>query len=274
MNGARYDELTWTEIREALALQPVVLLPVGAVEDHGPHLPLNTDNIIVEAICLEAARRLPGEALVMPLVAFGLDEHHMDFPGTISIRVQTLIDYVAEAATSAARHGFSHVLIVNGHGSNAPVTDLAARRVVLETGIICGAMSPNAAVDPALAEPVLSEMRRSEPGGIAHAGEYETAMMLYLRPDLVQMDQAVREVGQLRLEHFHWDHPGPSILSWQDWWSRMSESGVCGDATVATAEFGQALFETTVDNFCRFLREYRTIPIRPRRGAHPASQKA
>ena len=85
MNRARYDELTWIEMREALALQPVVLLPVGAVEDHGPHLPLNTDNIIVEAICLEAARRLPGEALVMPPVAYGLDEHHMDFPGTISI---------------------------------------------------------------------------------------------------------------------------------------------------------------------------------------------
>jgi creatinine amidohydrolase/Fe(II)-dependent formamide hydrolase-like protein len=88
------------------------------------------------------------------------------------------------------------------------------------------------------------------------------------------MDKAVHEIGQLKLEYFNWDHPQPSVLSWQDWWSRMSESGVCGDATVATAEFGQALFETTVDNFCRFLREYRTIPIRPRRDAHPASPKA
>ncbi len=270
----RYDELTWPEMREAIARQPVILLPFGTVEDHGPHLPLNTDNVIVEAICLEAARRAPEEMLVMPLVAYGLDEHHIDFPGTVSVDMQTLIAYVADVAMSPARHGFTHILIVNGHGSNASIADLAARRVVLETGAICGAVSPNAAIDPTLAEPTFSRMRRSGPGGVAHAGEYETAMMLYLRPDLVQMDRAVREIGQVKLTYFNWDHPEPSALAWQDWWSRMSESGVCGDPTVATAEFGRALFETTVENFIRFVREFRTIPLRPRRDHHPSSRSA
>ncbi len=261
----RYEELTWPEMRQAIVRQPVVLLPFGSVEDHGPHLPLNTDNVIVEAICLEAARRAPEDMLAMPLVAYGLDEHHMDFPGTVSVDVSTLIAYVADVAISAARHGSTHVLIVNGHGSNAPIADLAARRAVLQTGIICGAVSPNAAIDPTLTEPALSHMRRSAPGGIAHAGEYEMAMMLHLRPDLVQMDQAVREIGQLTLEYFNWDHPRPSALTWQDRWSCMSASGVCGDPTVATAEFGRALFEATVENFIRFVREFRTIPMRPRR---------
>jgi creatinine amidohydrolase len=261
----RYDELTWPEMRDAIARQPAVLLPFGTVEDHGPHLPINTDNVIVEAICLEAARRAPGEMLVMPTVAYGLDEHHIDFPGTVSVEISTLIEYVTDVANSAARHGFTHILVVNGHGSNAPIADLAARQVVLQSGAICGAMSPNAAIDPTLSEPTFSQMRRSEPGGVAHAGEYETAMMLYLRPDLVQMDKAVREMGQIKLEHFNWDHPEPSILSWQDWWSRMSGSGVCGDPTVATAEFGKALFETTVENMIKFVREFRTIPTRPRR---------
>ncbi len=268
MNKVRYDELTWIEMREAINRQPVVLLPFGTVEDHGPHLPLNTDNVIVEAICLDAARRASGEMLVMPTLAYGLDEHHMDFPGTVTVDIQTLLAFVTDVAMSPARHGFSHVLIINGHGSNASIAELAARRVVLQTGIICGAMSPNAAIDPTLAEPILSEMRRSGPGGIAHAGEYETAMMLHLRPDLVQMDRAVREIGQLKLEHFNWDHPEPSVLSWQDWWSRMSESGVCGDPTVATAEFGRALFETTVQNLVRLVREFRTLPLRPRRDMH------
>jgi creatinine amidohydrolase len=264
----RYDELTWPEMREAIARQPVVLLPFGAVEDHGPHLPLNTDNVIVETICLEAAHRAPGEMLVMPLVPYGLDEHHMDFPGTVSVDMRTLLDCIAAVAGSAANHGFTHILVVNGHGSNAPVADLAARRVVLETGVVCGAMSPNAAIDPTLAEPTLSQMRRSEPGGMAHAGEYETAMMLHLRPDLVQMEKAIREMGQLQFDYFNWDLPEPSILSWQDWWSRMSESGVCGDPTVATAEFGRALFETTVENLIHFMRGFRTIPLRPRRDVH------
>lgn len=268
MNKVRYDELTWIEMREAINSQPVVLLPFGTVEDHGPHLPLNTDNVIVEAICLDAARRASGEILVMPTLAYGLDEHHMDFPGTVAVDLQTLLAFAADVAMSPARHGFSHVLIVNGHGSNASVAELAARRVVLQTGIVCGAMSPNAAIDPTLAEPTLSGMRRSGPGGIAHAGEYETSMMLHLRPDLVQIDKAVREIGQLKLEYFNWDHSEPSVLSWQDWWSRMSDSGVCGDPTVATAEFGCALFETTVQNFVRFVREFRTLPLRPRRDMH------
>jgi creatinine amidohydrolase len=267
----RYDELTWPEMREAIARQPVVLLPFGTVEDHGPHLPLSTDNVIVEAVCLGVARRAAGEVLVMPLVSYGLDEHHMDFPGTVTVGTETLLHYLTDVAASPARHGFTHVLIVNGHGSNAPVADLAARQVVLRTGIVCGAMSPNAAIDPTLAEPALSDLRRSAPGGVAHAGEYETAMMLHLRPDLVHMERAVHEMGQLKLEYFNWDHAEPSVLSWQDWWSRMSESGVCGDPTVATAEFGRALFETTVGNFVHFVREFRTIPLRPRRDLHWSS---
>jgi creatinine amidohydrolase len=268
MTRFRYEELTWPEMREVIARQPVVLLPFGAIEDHGPHLPLNTDNVIVEAICLEAARRAPEEILVMPLVAYGLDEHHIDFPGTVSVEIETLIGYVADAAASPARHGFDHLLIVNGHGSNAPIADLAARRVVLRTGIVCGAVSANAAIDPTLAEPTFSQMRRSAPGGVAHAGEYETAMMLHLRPELVQMGRAVRELGQVKQTFFNWDHPAPSALSWQDWWSRMSDSGVCGDPTVATPEFGQALFETTVENLVRLVREFRTLPRRPRQDKH------
>jgi len=268
MTKYRYDELSWPEMREAIKHQPVVLIPFGAVEDHGLHLPLNTDNIIVEAICLESARRSEGEILVMPTVSYGLDEHHMDFPGTISIEMRTLMGYLSDVAISVARHGFTHILIVNGHGSNVSIADLAARRVVLETGMVCGAISPNAAIDPTLAEPTFSQMRQSQPGGVAHAGEYETAMMLHLRPDLVQMEKAVKEIGQARIDYFNWDLPEPSALSWQDWWSRMSESGVAGDATVATAEFGKALLETTVDNFLRAVRAFRTLPLRPRRDLH------
>lgn len=259
-----YAQLTWPEIKKKIQQQAVVLLPFGTVEDHGPHLPLNTDNIIVDEICVEAARRMKGEALVMPLISYGFDDHHMDFPGTVTVNMQTLVDYVADVACSVAQHGFLHILIVNGHGSNAPIADLAARRVVLKTGAICGAMSPNAAIDPTLAEPTLSEMRRSAPGGIGHAGEYETAMMLHLRPELVQMDKAVKETGQVNIAYFNWDHPEPSILAWQDWWSRMSKSGVCGDPTVSTEKFGKALFETTVLNFVTFIEQFRTIPVRPR----------
>jgi creatinine amidohydrolase len=270
----RYDELTWPEVAEALARQPVIILPFGTVEDHGRHLAINTDNVILESIVHAAARRAPQDMLVLPTVPYGLDEHHMDFPGTISININTLIDFVSDVAISVARHGFTHILVVNGHGSNAPIADIVARKTVIATGAICASMSPNAAVDPALVADVIAAERRSAPGGIAHACEYETSMMLYLRPDLVEMSQAQADFGQLSLKYFNWDEGRPSPLAWQDWWSRFSKDGVAGDPTVATAEFGARLFEVTVERFIELVREFRTIRVRPRVDHHPSPRPA
>jgi creatinine amidohydrolase len=266
----RYDRLTWPEMKVALARtpQPVVAVPVGAVEDHGPHLPLSTDNDILEGVLAECGRRAAGDLLVLPAVPFGLDEHHMDFPGTIAIDMETLLAYLAQATISVARHGFTHVLIVNGHGSNQSVCDLAARKCVLATGIICGNTTVNAAVDPSLVADVLDAERRGGPGSVGHACEYETAMMLHLHSDRVQMDKAARDIGQLKLKYFNWDYPEPSAFAWQDWWSRFTQNGVCGDASAATPEFGQRMFDVTAERFVALVREFQRIPIRPRVDHH------
>lgn len=266
----RYDHLTWPEMKAAIARrpQPVVAIPIGAVEDHGPHLSLSTDNDILEGVLAECGRRAAGDLLVLPVIPFGLDEHHMDFPGTIAIDTQTTLAYLAQTAISLARHGFSHLLIVNGHGSNASICDLAARECVLKTGMICAATTVNAAVNPALVTDVLDAERRGGPGSVGHACEYETAMMLHLHPERVEMAKAARDVGQLKLKYFNWDHPEPSAYTWQDWWSRFSKEGICGDAAAATPEFGARLFELTVTRFLELVREFRTIPLRPRVDHH------
>jgi creatinine amidohydrolase len=93
-------------------------------------------------------------------------------------------------------------------------------------------------------------------------------MMLHLHPERVDMAKAERDIGQLKLKYFNWDHPEPSAYSWQDWWSRFSRVGVCGDAAAATASAGQRLFDITVDRFVELLREFRTIPIRERVDHH------
>jgi len=266
----RYDRLTWPEMKAAIARQPqpVVAIPIGAVEDHGPHLPLSTDNDILESVLAECGHQAEGDLLVLPTIPFGLDEHHMDFPGAIAIEIETCIAYLSQVAISVARHGFSHILIVNGHGSNASICDLAARKCGLATGIICASTTINAAVDPALVRDVLDANRRGGPGSVAHACEYETAMMLHAFPEYVQMDKAKRDMGQLKLKYFNWDHPEPSAYSWQDWWSRFSAEGICGDAAAATPEFGKLMFETTVTRFVELVREFRTIPIRERVDHH------
>ena len=193
----RYDDLTWPEIKEAVARDTVVLIPVGAIEDHGPHLPLNTDNVIIEAVCFETARRSGGSVLSLPVLPIGLDEHHMDFPGTITADIDLLLNYAAQCAISVARHGFVHIMLVVGHGSNASLCELAARKAVLATGAIVGSMAGNGAVSDVLVADVLAKHRKSAPRGIGHACEYEMAMMLHLRPDVLQMDKAATELGQL-----------------------------------------------------------------------------
>lgn len=269
----RYDHLTWPEMNAAIARvpQPVVLAPIGAVEDHGPHMSLSTDNDILEGILAECGRRSDGDLLLLPVIPFGLDEHHMDFPGTIAIDIQTTLAYLTQTVISVARHGFTHILIVNGHGSNAAICDLAARECVLKTGVICGATTVNAAVNPALVADVLDAERKGGWGSVGHACEYETAMMLHLHPERVEMDKAYRDVGQRKLKYFNWDYPEPSAIAWQDWWSRFSKEGICGDAAAATREFGERMFELTVERFLEMVREFRTIPIRPRVDHHQVS---
>jgi creatinine amidohydrolase len=266
----RYDHLTWPEIKQAIGRtpQPVVAIPIGAVEDHGAHMSISTDNDILQGVLAECGRRAEGDLLVLPTIPFGLDEHHMDFPGVIAIDIETTLAYLAQTAISVARHGFTHILIVNGHGSNASICDLAARKCVLATGAICAATTVNAAVDPALIADALEQERRGGPGSVGHACEYETAMMLHLHPERVDMSLAERDIGQLKLKYFNWDHPERSAYSWQDWWSRFSRVGVCGDAAAATPEAGARLFEVTVERFVELLREFRTIPIRERVDHH------
>jgi creatinine amidohydrolase len=266
----RYDHLTWPEMRAAIARrpQPVVAVPIGAVEDHGPHMSISTDNDILEGILGACGEAAAGDLLVLPTIPFGLDEHHMDFPGTIAVDMQTTLAYLAQVAISVARHGFSHILIVNGHGSNSSICDLAARECVLKTGVICAATTVNAAVNPALVADVLDTERKGGWGSVGHACEYETAMMLHLQPERVDMGQAERDIGQLKLRYFNWDHPEPSAYSWQDWWSRFSKAGVCGDAAAATPALGARLFDVTVTRFVELVREFRTIEIRPRVDHH------
>lgn len=264
----RYDDLTWMEVNAAAAAGKAILIPIGSIEDHGPHLPLNTDNIIVEAVCFEAARRAPDDLLSLPVLPVGFEDHHMDFPGSLTSSMETLLTFFADAAISVARHGFTHIMLVNGHGSNSSLVELAARKAVLETGMVVGAMAGNAAVDDVLIRDLVAQHRKSAHGGIGHACEFETSLMLFLRPDLVKMDLAVREMGVPVLKYFNWDHPTPAAYAWMDWWSRFSSTGVAGDPTVATREFGELMFEATVSRLVELMREFKQLSIRPRRDRH------
>src|SRR2546427_108494 len=137
----RYNRLTWPEMNEAIAAQKLVILPTGSTEQHGQHLPLDVDQFLCESVCLEIGRRAADRVLVLPPISYGLNLHHIDFPGTIHIEPETFIAFCLNITKSVAYHGFEKILLVNGHGSNRPLGDLVARKTVLATRSLCFATS-------------------------------------------------------------------------------------------------------------------------------------
>ncbi len=256
----RYNRLTWEEMNEAIALQKVVILPTGSTEQHGPHLPLDVDLFLAESVCLEAGRRAADRILVLPPVGFGLNLHHIDFPGTIHIEPEVFVAFCTNITKSVAYHGFSKILIVNGHGSNTPLNDLVARKTVLGTASLCAAVNYFALAMDAF-EPV------RETSIIAHADEFETSLYLHLAPERVRLDRAVAG-DDVRGSYVSSDSTSDFPVRFNDYWGRWTTTGVHGDPRRATAEKGRVLFEAAVSGLVALVDEWRAWPLTERGDQH------
>ena len=261
----RFEEFTWPEIREAVAGNRVAVLPVGTIEQHGPHLPLATDVLTASEMSRLAVESIPDEAILMPPVCYSFNEHHMDFPGTIAVQGETIIRYVTDIGTSLARHGFRKVLLFNGHGSNVPFLDIAARNISNQTEAICAMASWWSLIPREL----FAELRESDyPGGMAHGCELETSVLLHLRPDLVQIEKARRDINFAPSDFFYWDLQSPSPIIFQEWFSRYSKTGTVGDPTKATKKKGEKFVSAVVGRLIALIKEFRAREIRPRTDHH------
>lgn len=264
-NKYRYEEFTWPEIREAVAQNRVVVLPVGTVEQHGPHLPLVTDVVTASEMSRMAVEKIANEAVLMPPVYYSFNQHHMDFPGTIAVAGDTIINYVTDIGLSLAHHGFRKILLVNGHGSNVPFLDIAARNITNRSEAICVMASWWSLIPKDL----FTKLRESEfPGGMAHGCELETSVLLHLRPDLVQIEHAQKDINFGATEFFYWDLQSPSPIFFQEWFSRYSRTGTVGDPTKASAEKGREFVDAVVERMIALVREFRVRTIQPRVDHH------
>jgi creatinine amidohydrolase len=258
----RYEKLTWPEINDAVALKKVCIVPCGAVEQHGPHLPLDVDLICPTEIANGAGRQMPDKLLVLPTLAYGYTGHVMDFPGTINTHYETFIRQVLDVTKSLAYHGFKRIILLNGHGSNMPNLDLAARRTNLETDADCVVIAwwNLLTVDPAF----LPQWRESRfPGGCSHACELETSLYLYLDEANVRKDRIQSGTISINEEQspFNWVDlfaAGPGTLI--SWTSSYSETGVLGDAEKATREKGERAYAEAVKQLCRFVEYFQNRP--------------
>jgi creatinine amidohydrolase len=270
----RYAEMNWRECRQAARQDRVAVLPVATYEDHGPHLPIDVDVRLCNAVCDRAVSLIAEEAVLIPAVTHGYSPHHMDFHGTITIGWDTFVRYVKDVCCSLAHHEFKRILVVNGHGSNASPLDLAARLSIVEYQgrILCASVNY---WDLRAVKEAGRCLRDSDYGGTSHACEFETSLYLALAPELADMSQAVDQRSPLS-PSFQTDllagtHPQGSAAHLVTYWSSRTPSGVMGDATRATAGKGRTLLAAAAEGLVALIRELRATPILPRRDQHERS---
>jgi len=273
----RYENLTWPEVNEAVKAGLIPVLPIGAVEQHGHHLPIKIDRWEVTSIVDEAAKQRPDRLLTMPPIPYGYTTATMDFPGTITIHHETFMRYVIDVLKSLAYHGFKKIIVINGHGSNMSPLNLACRRANMETRsqIALAAWWGLTTADPDF----MKTWRESRfPGGCSHGGEAETSVALHLDPDIVQMEKAINEVTSPdpAKSKFQWGDlfGGGGPVSITRWHGENSESGVHGEAKLGTAEKGKIIFDEAVRRVIEFADEFYARPDPDRRDHHDSEPRS
>jgi creatinine amidohydrolase len=266
----RYEKLTWPEINDAIDLGKVCIVPCGAVEQHGPHLPLDVDLVCPTGIAKGAGQQIPDKMLVLPIVAYGYTGHVMDFPGTINSDYQNFMNHVLDITRSLAYHGFKKIILLNGHGSNMPNLNLVARRTNLETDAECilSAWWELLSVD----KDFMPNWRESKfPGGCAHACELETSLYLYLDEDNVRKDKIRNGTISFNEENSPFNYvdlmcQGPATIV--SWTSSYSDTGVLGEAELATVEKGKAAYDEAVKQLVALVSWFKDRPKDERQSHH------
>ncbi len=244
--------LTWPEAREKFKEVDVALLPVGAVEQHGPHLPLDTDAYDADRLAKAVAEACSSpRPVALPLIPYGVSYHHEDFEGTISVSPTSLARFVHDVGMAAAHNGVKKLVIVNGHGGNQPALHFAAQTINRDAGIFtCVDTGETSDHDVyALAE---------TPNDV-HAGEIETSTTMALRPDQVRENELRRFVPKFSSHYL--DFTSKRSVTWYTRTARISPSGVLGDPTKATREKGEQMWAIMVKNLVEFVEHLKSMTL-------------
>jgi len=243
-----YRKLSWPEHKRYAKERRVVLIPIGTLEDHGPHLPVDVDIVIPKTILTKVAEQLPDKTVLFPEVVHGYSPHHMDFPGSTTVQYGQFIEYLLSITDALAHHGYQRMYILNGHGSNQALCTIAQQETNRRhLDVIC--MNSFYLDSPASLELIRKVRESYFPGGMGHACELETSLMLAIDPEHVHMEKLTHAEM-----HYPKDVAADLFMDWADgslkympWWSEISKSGVQGDPTVASAEKGRIFLEQAVD---------------------------
>jgi creatinine amidohydrolase/Fe(II)-dependent formamide hydrolase-like protein len=247
-----WANLTWPEAEKRLKISDVAILPVGALEQHGPHLPLDVDAFDAEYLSHKVAEACSEpKPLVLPLISYGVSYHHEDFAGTVSVSNESLYMMVYEIGMSVAKNGIKKLLIINGHGDNSPTLNFAAQMINRDSKIFV-------AVDSGETSDIDLEELIDTPNDV-HAGEIETSTTLAVRPDNVRMDFAEQSV--LKFSNRYLNFSSSRGIPWYSRTKKFSKSGVIGDPTKASSEKGARMWEIMIAHLVAFIEDLKKMKI-------------
>lgn len=259
MRTCELGRLTWKEAEEALARKPVVLIPIGAVEPHGPQLPLGTDYIVAHYVAVKAAEKCK-DALVAPTIPYGYCDTVEDFPGAMSLDMNTLGAVIRDLVSNLAKHGVDKIVFVNNHRANSVALAYVARKLRKELGIEMATFFPWGVI-----QSFCPSMYQDFIKVFGHGAEPETSVMHAVWPEDVRMDLA--EAGQYAPK---WGIPtkGPSTLDFHGTpievyfdSSELTDSGTMGDPFAYSDERGRAMIEQAINRLAEFVEFFKGVTI-------------
>ena len=268
-SAARWPSRFWAQVSaydfalaqtNGLAADTVAVLPVGAVEQHGPHLPLSVDASLIDGVVAAAQSQLPADlpVLFLPPQNIGLSVEHTNYAGTLTLEPATLIALWTQLGACVARAGVKKLLLFNGHGGQVSVMDIVARELRIKHGLLVYSASWFGLVDDAANQQFCAHEHRF---GI-HGGEVETSMMLHLAPETVHMERAQNfaSTSEVRAGKYHFIGNGRSAkLGWaiEDY----NPAGAVGNSAAATAERGAKMVKSAAQGLVALLGEIHDLPL-------------
>ena len=247
-----WGELTWRQAKKRIKKMDVALLPVGAVEQHGPHLPLDSDAYDADYLARRVAEACSDpKPLVLPPIAYGVSYHHADFAGTVSVSNDTLAKLIYEIGMSVSRNGIQKLVIINGHGGNSPALNYAAQMINRDAHIfVCVDTGETSDIDI---------YKIVETPNDVHAGEIETSTGLAARPHLVQMNRAEKHIPKFSSRYL--DFTSKRSVLWYAYTRRISKSGVMGDPTKASAAKGEKIWEIMIAHLVSLVEDLKRLTL-------------
>lgn len=252
----RLDELRAPDIAERLSPSSIIVQPVGAIEQHGPHLPFNTDLVVAEAVSSALVERHGDEhdLWLLPPLAYTKSNEHAWSAGSIWLGPETMLAVLNDLGRSIAKLPTRRLVFLNGHGGNSSLLNVACRELRLHHNLLTFLAHPRVPRDQG------GPSNEDELGMGIHGGHGETSMMLHLRPDLVDLPSAGRRIPESLIGNEHVAFGGPISFGWvsNDW----DEEGYIGDPTGATAEVGKEMFDGAVAGLGEAMAEVAAYEVR------------